>query len=63
MKLQQPIPKKHGTFTEPTFGITFQATIGGKFTPLIGLRDEDMKINILISTYNTAGTDTASEIL
>ena len=42
---------------------TFQATIGGKFTPLIGLRDEDMDINATITTYNTAETDAASEIL
>ena len=40
---------------------TFQATIGGKFAPLIGLRDEDMDINSMITTYNTAVTDAASE--
>ena len=40
---------------------TFQATIGGKFTPLIGLSDEDM--DTMITTYNTAMTDAASEIL
>ena len=33
---------------------TFQATIGGKFAPLIGLRDEDIDINT---------TDAASEVL
>ena len=42
---------------------TFQATIGGKFAPLIGLRDEDRDINTMITTYNTAVTDAASEIL
>ena len=42
---------------------TFQATIGGKFTPFIGLRDEDMDINTTIAIYNTAVTDAASEIL
>ena len=42
---------------------TFQATICGKFTPLISLRDEDMDINTMITTYNTAVTDAASEIL
>ena len=41
---------------------TFQAAICGKFTPLIGLRDEDMDINTMI-TNNTAVTDAASEIL
>ena len=36
---------------------------GGKFAPLIGLRDEDMNINAMITTYNTAVTDASSEIL
>ena len=34
----------------------------GKFAPLIGLRDEDMDINTMITTYNTAVTDAASTI-
>ena len=38
---------------------TFQATIGGKLAPLIGLSDEDT----MITTYNTAMTDAASEKL
>ena len=42
---------------------TFQARIGGKFAPLIGLSDEDMDIDTMITTYNTAVTDAASEIL
>ena len=42
---------------------TFQATIGGKFAPLIGLSDEDIDIDTMIITYNTAVTDAASEIL
>ena len=42
---------------------TFQATIGGKFAPLIGLSDEDMDKDTMITTYNTAVTDAASEIL
>ena len=37
--------------------------IGGTFAPLIGLRDEDMDNNIMITTYNTAVTDAASEII
>ena len=36
---------------------------GEKFAPLIGLRDDDMNINTMIITYNTAVTDAASEIL
>ena len=42
---------------------TFQAAISGKFAPFIGLRDEDMDIDTTITTYNTAVTDAASEIL
>ena len=42
---------------------TFQATIGWKFATLIGLRDEDKGIDSMITTYNTAMTDAASEIL
>ena len=42
---------------------TFQATIGGNFAPFIGLSDEDMDIDTMITTYNTAVTDAASEIL
>ena len=38
----------------------FQATKGGKLAPLIGLRGEDMDINTIITTYNTAVTDAAS---
>ena len=30
---------------DPDVACTFQAVIGGKFAPLIGLRDEDMDIN------------------
>ena len=47
---------------DPDVACTFQATIGGKFAPLTGLRDEDMDINTMITTYNTALTDAASEI-
>ena len=42
---------------------TFKATIGGKFTPFISLRDENMDIISIITTYNTPVTDEASEIL
>ena len=47
----------------PDVACTFQATIGGKFAPLIGLSDEDMDMGTMITTYNTAVTDAASEIL
>ena len=48
---------------DPGVTCTFQATIGGKFPPLIGLRDENMGINTMVTTYITAVTDAASEIL
>ena len=48
---------------DPDVACTFQATIGGKFAPLIGMRDEDMDMDTMITTYNTAVTDAASEIL
>ena len=49
----------------PDVACTFQATLGGKFAPLIGLSDKDMDIDTMITTYNTAElvTDAASEIL
>ena len=45
---------------------TFQAKIGGNLAPLIGLiglRDEAMDIDTMITTYNTAVIDSVSEIL
>ena len=47
---------------DPDVACIFQATIGGKLAQLIGLRDEDMDINTMITTYNTVVTDAASEI-
>ena len=48
---------------DPDVACTFQATIGGKFAPLIGLSDEDMGIDTMITSYDTGVTDAASEIL
>ena len=48
---------------ESDVACTFQATIGDKFAPLIGPSDEDMDMDTTITTYNTAVTDAASEIL
>ena len=48
---------------DPDVTCTAQATICGKYTPLIGLRDEDMDIYTMITSYNTAVTAAASEIL
>ena len=48
---------------DPNVACIFQATLSGKFALLIGLRDEDMDINTMINTCNTAVTDAASEML
>ena len=48
-------------FRDPDVACTFRATICGKFTPFISLRDEDMDINTAYN--NTAVTDAAREIL
>ena len=48
---------------DPDVACTFQATIGGRFAPLTGLSDEDMDMDTMITTYDTAVTDAASEIL
>ena len=53
----------HEKLRNPDVACTFQAAIGGKFAPLIGLSDEDMDMDTMITTYNTAVTDAASEIL
>ena len=48
---------------DPDVACTFQATTGGKFAPLIALSDENKDMDTMITTYNTAVTDAASEIL
>ena len=42
---------------------SFQVTIGRKFAPLICLRDHDIGIDAMITTYKTAVADTANEML
>ena len=42
---------------------TFQATISGKLAPLINMRNDNIDIDTMITTYNTEVTDTASEVL
>ena len=39
---------------------TFQAMICKKFAPFVGMRDEDMDINTMITSFSTALTDSAS---
>ena len=41
----------------------FQAMIDGKFAPLTIMSNEDTDIDLMITTFNTAVTETASEIL
>ena len=42
---------------------TFQAMIGGRFAPLTIKSNEHIDIDSMITTFNTAVTETASEIL
>ena len=42
---------------------TFQAVIGGEFAPLTIMSNEDTDIDSMITTFNTAVTETASQIL
>ena len=42
---------------------TFQAMIGGRFAPLTTTSSEDTDTGSMITTLNTAVTETASEIL
>ena len=41
----------------------FQAMIGGRFAPLTIMSNEDTELNAKVTTFNTAVTETASEIL
>ena len=42
---------------------TFKAMTGGKFAPLTNMDNEDTDLDLMIITFNTAATETASEIL
>ena len=42
---------------------TFQAMIGGRFAPLTIMSNEDIDTDSTMTTFNTAVTETASEIL
>ena len=48
---------------DPDVACTVQANLGVKFAPLIGLRDGDMGIDTMITTYYTVLIEAASEIL
>ena len=49
------------TLKDPNVWETFQAMIGGKFLSIMS--NEDTDIDSMITTFNTAVTETASEIL
>ena len=42
---------------------TFKAMIGGKFAPLTIMNNEDTDMDSMITTFNTAVRETASDIL
>ena len=48
---------------DPNVLETFQAMTGGKFAPLTNMNNEDIDLDSLITTFKTAVTETASEIL
>lgn len=49
---------------DPNIIEAFQASIGGKFAPLLALDDnQDTEIDIMINTFNTAVIETANDIL
>ena len=47
---------------DPNVLQTLQAMTGGKFAPLAIMSNEDLHIESLITTFNTAATETASKI-
>ena len=48
---------------DPSVLETFQAMTGGKFAPLTIMKYENTYLDLVITTFNTAVTETASEIL
>ena len=48
---------------DPNVLETFQAMIGGRFAPLTVMSNDDTDIDSMITTFNSAVTETASEIL
>ena len=48
---------------DPNVLETFQTMIGGRFAPVTIMSNEDTDIDSMITTFNTAVTETASEIL
>ena len=48
---------------DPNVLETFQAMIGGNFAPITIMNNEDTDMDSVITTFNTAVTEIASEIL
>ena len=48
---------------DPNVFETFQAMIGGRFAPLTIMSNKDTDSDSMITTFNTAVTETASDIL
>ena len=48
---------------DPNVLETFQVMIGGRFAPVTTMSNEDTDIDSMITTFNTAVTETAGEIL
>ena len=48
---------------DPNVLESFRAMMGGRFAPLTIMSNEDTDIESMITTFNTAVTETASEIL
>ena len=53
----------HEKLKDPNMLESFHAMIGGRFAPLTIISNEDTDIESMITTFNTAVTETASEIL
>ena len=70
LRLKRISKPKHTKFkfdleklNDPNAVETFEAMIAGKFAPLTIMNDEDTDMDSMINTFNTAVTETASEIL
>ena len=60
LRLKRISKPKH---TRLKFDLEFQAIIGGKFASLTIMNNEDTDMDSMITTFNKAMTETASEIL
>ena len=58
----QPSQESGLTSNDPTVLSAVQATIGGRFAPLTTLVDEDADLDFMVTHFNKAVTDTATEL-